>query len=111
MTNQKTFKRKPKTEKEFFGEIDTLNNEQPSKNKTVGRAALSDHLKTIKTSVSIRTSEQLIIDNTIDSLVNSGIRKPFPNNSEIFRMAIALLGDVQEDKLTELYIKCKNLSI
>ena len=104
------FKRKPRSKNEFFDAMDEINSEQEKKEdvkKKSGRPMLPDEIKTKKTSVSIRRSDEEIIDNVIDKLVSNGFKKPFPTSSEIHRMGILSLKDMPINTLIQYYYDSK----
>lgn len=99
------FKRKPKSKTEFFDSMDDLNdtNDISEIRKRAGRPSLPNEIKTKKTSISIRRSDEMIIDEVIDKLVGRGFKKPFPTSSEIHRMALMALANLSDDDLVNYY--------
>lgn len=98
------FKRKPKSKTEFFDAVDDINDDTKNDvKKRSGRPSLPEDIKTKKTSVSIRRSDEEIIDDVIDKLVSNGFKKPFPTSSEVHRMGILALSKMSLNDLIQYY--------
>lgn len=102
-----SFKRKPKTANQFYEEMENINQQGETNKQKVGRPKLPIDERTLKSSVSFRVSEEKIIDSITDTLVENGFKKPFPTVSEIFRMGVLSLKDLNKETLVDLYNKAK----